>query len=263
MSRYLVFIVLVFCLVSCKAKKIISDTKPIVVDTIKTETGTTTAQIIQKQVHTKMDFSTLYLRSSIKYKDDKQSQNISAEIKIKKDEKILISIRFLGITMAKGLITPTSVQYYEKINGTYFDGDYRSLSQWLGTDLDFNKIQNMLLGQPIDDLSKSNYKIVETSTSYQLSTLESKTEKTFLIDKSQLALIKQLVNQPEQERKMEIDYNNFQNYANGLLPMSLFINAQQTKGKTEISMEYNSPTYNEELTFPYSVPDGYERIFIN
>jgi hypothetical protein len=49
------------------------------------------------------------------------------------------------------------VSYYEKIKGTYFEGDFSALSQWLGTDLDYNKIQNML-GEPLDDLSKGNTK---------------------------------------------------------------------------------------------------------
>jgi hypothetical protein len=47
--------------------------------------------------------------------------------------------------MAKASITPTSVSYY----GTYFEGDFSALSQWLGTDLDYNKIQNMLLGEAL------------------------------------------------------------------------------------------------------------------
>jgi hypothetical protein len=46
----------------------------------------------------------------------------------------------------------------KKIKGTYFEGDFSALSQWLGTDLDYNKIQNMLLGEPLDDLSKGKYK---------------------------------------------------------------------------------------------------------
>ena len=41
--------------------------------------------------------------------------------------------------MAKALITPTKVSYYEKINNTYFEGDFSLLSNWLGTDLDFQK----------------------------------------------------------------------------------------------------------------------------
>jgi hypothetical protein len=61
----------------------------------------------------------------------------------------------------------------------------------------------------------------------------------------------------------EVNYVNFQNYTTAFLPSSLFINALQKKGRTEISIDYNSITINEELSFPYSVPSGYDRIFIN
>jgi len=33
--------------------------------------------------------------------------------------------------------------------------------------------------------------------------------------------------------------------------------------KTTITIDYNNVTFNEELSFPYSVPEGYERISIN
>ena len=71
-------------------------------------------KIIENYYNNKNQFSTLYIKSSARYFDNKQTQNVTAEIRIKKDEQILISIRFLGITMAKALITPKSVNYYEK-----------------------------------------------------------------------------------------------------------------------------------------------------
>jgi hypothetical protein len=80
----------------------------------------------------------------------------------------LVSIRFLGITMAKTLITPNKVKYYEKINGKYFEGDFTTLSRWLGTELDYQKVQNLLLGQSIDDLSKGKYVAVIENTLYKL-----------------------------------------------------------------------------------------------
>jgi len=48
-----------------------------------------------------------------------------------------------------------------------------------------------------------------------------------------------------------------------ILPSSLNIFATQKKGKTSIEVEYKSIKVNEEISFPYSVPDGYERISIN
>jgi len=256
------FLLLIVLFASCKSKAVFVDTKPNLA-MAKEENVMNSEKIIQNHYNNKNDFSTLYIRSSAKYRDDKQSQNVSAEIKIKKGEKILVSIRFLGITMAKALITPKEVKYYEKINGTYFEGDYQSLSQWLGTDLDFNKIQNMLIGQPIDDLTKENYTSVVTDNFYKLNTIDNNTEKSFFFDPEHYLLKKQEINQPEKDRAFEVNYPNFQDFASAILPASLFINAVQKKGKTEIAIDYNSITFNEDLSFPYSVPDGYDRIFIN
>lgn len=249
-------------LTSCKSKAVLVDSNSKPTITID-ENAISSQKIIKNHYNNKSDFSTLYIRSSAKYRDEKQSQNVSAEIKIKKGEKILVSIRFLGITMAKALITPNEVKYYEKINGTYFEGDYASLSVWLGTDLDFEKIQNMLVGKPIDDLTQQDYAYELTDKFYKLSAVKDKTEKTFSFESKNYLLKKQEISQPEKDRTFAVNYPNFQDFALAILPANLEINAMQKKGKTEISIDYNSVTFNEDLSFPYSVPDGYDRIFIN
>ena len=256
------FILAIIFLSSCKSKAVFVDTKmPIAV--VKDENSLTSEKIIQNHYNNKSNFSTLYIRASAKYKHEDDSQSVSAEVKLIKDEKILVSIRVLGITMAKALITPNEVKYYEKINRTYFEGNYEVLSQWLGTDLDFNKIQNMLIGQPIDNLTKGNYSFAETDRLYKLNAIEDKTEKSFFFEADHFLLKKQEITQPEKERSFEVNYSNFLEFASGFLPGSFSINAFQKKGKTTIIIDYNSITFDEELSFPYSVPDGYDRIFIN
>ena len=261
MKYWYVILSMVF-LTSCKSKAVLVDSNSKPTITID-ENAISSQKIIKNHYNNKSDFSTLYIRSSAKYRDEKQSQNVSAEIKIKKGEKILVSIRFLGITMAKALITPNEVKYYEKINGTYFEGDYASLSEWLGTDLDFEKIQNMLVGKPIDDLTQQDYAYELTDKFYKLSAVKDKTEKTFSFESKNYLLKKQEISQPEKDRTFAVNYPNFQDFALAILPANLQINAMQKKGKTEISIDYNSVTFNEDLSFPYSVPDGYDRIFIN
>jgi hypothetical protein len=191
------YLLLIFILISCKSKAVLADSKSSLNGANKGNT-ISAENIIQNHYNTKSDFSTLYIRSNAKYKDENQTQTVSAEIKIKKDEKILVSIRFLGITMAKALITPNQVKYYEKMNGTYFEGDYQSLSQWLGTDLDFSKIQNMLLGQPIDDLKKEDFTTVSLDKIYKLNRIEDKTEKSFSFETEKYLLKKQEIVQAEQ-----------------------------------------------------------------
>lgn len=264
MKKRLVSLTVIFfvcvTLLSCKSKAVFVETKT--PTNVQDSTVVTSEKIIQKQYNNKVDFSTLYIKASAKYKHEDDSQSVTAEIRIKKDEQILVSIRFLGITMAKALITPKEVKYYEKINGDYFEGNYESLSRWLGTDLDFAKIQNMLIGKPIDDLSKDKYSFTETDKFYKLTANNGGTEKSFSFEAEHFLLKKQEVIQPEKERRFEANYPNFQNYPLGILPASLTINAFQKEVKTTIIIDYNSINFNEELTFPYSVPEGYERIYI-
>jgi len=266
MNRFLVrvlfiFAISVFCsltLVSCKAKaKVANESKSGDANRMTAE------RIIKNHYANKNDFNTLYIKSNVKYSDDKQTQNLSAEIKIKKNEQILVSIRFLGITMAKALITPTSVSYYEKLNASYFEGDFSTLSKWLGTDLDFNKVQNILIGQAMDDLTKGNYQDSLVDQTYRLENISNdNTKKYFFFDKDKFLLNKQEIAQIAENRKMEVSYSDYKLYNETSIPSDIAINAEQDKGKTEINLGYGTITINEELTFPYSVPSGYKRILI-
>ncbi|SEA21102.1 protein of unknown function [Flavobacterium gillisiae] len=255
MNKFLALLAVVL-LVSCKSKAIVTEaTVPV--------TYLKSSKIIANHYNNKSDFSTLYIKANAKYSDDRQSQNVTAEIKIKKDEQILVSIRFLGITMAKASITPTSVSYYEKIKGTYFEGDFSALSQWLGTDLDFNKIQNMLLGEALDDLSKGKYKESLVEQLYRLDDLANdNTKKTFYINAANFSVQKQEITQTAEGRMIQVAYADIKEYKEGMLPGNVVINTYQPKGKSVIDLDYNNITFNEELSFPYSVPNGYNRIII-
>jgi len=249
-----------FALVSCKSKAMVvaSSNAP------TTEAGyMTSKKIIENHYNNKNQFSTLYIKSSVRYADNKQTQNVTAEIRIKKDEQILVSIRFLGITMAKALITPTSVNYYEKINGSYFEGDFSSLSQWLGTDLNYSKIQNMLLGEAMDDLSKGKYIASLLEQTYRLDDASNtNTKKTFFLDANTFLVQKQEITQVTEERMITVAYAENKVYNEGTLPTRVLIKTFQKKGNAEINLDYNTVTFNEELSFPYSVPNGYKRIII-
>ena len=256
MKKYGILIVLLTVL-SCK-------TKSVAVLLPNKEKAKTSSSVIEKLYQNKNDFSTLYIKAGANYSDAKMAQNVTAEIRIKKDEQIVVSVRFLGITMAKASITPVGVSYYEKINGTYFEGDFKGLSQWLGTDLDYSKIQNLLIGQPIDDLTKGEY--TETFAADQYYKLEESSrnniQKYFYIDVLKFVMQKQEIAQAKEGRSIEVAYGNFQQYANILLPSRAEIIAIQPKGKTEIKLNYNTVTVNEVLSFPYSVPNGYKKILI-
>lgn len=256
MKRYIIIALGIF-LFSCNAKK------AVVAEGNASEVVAST-KVIENHYKLKRDFSTVYIKSSARYKDDKMSQGVSAEIRIKKDEQILVSVRFLGFTMAKALITPAQVKYYEKMGNKFFEGDYSTLSKWLGTELDFQKVQNMLIGEAMDDLTKGKYNTTIEENLYKLEDASNKnTSKSFYFEAANYLIKKQEVVQAKEDRRLQISYPNHKEYPEAVLPAQVIIDAIQGGKKININIDYNSVSFNENLTFPYSVPDGYERIYID
>ena len=89
------------------------------------------------------------------------------------------------------------------------------------------------------------------------------TKKTYFFEAENFLLKKQEIIQPSQERMLQINYPEYQKLGDKILPLNFSIEAVQKKGKTNINIDYKNITFNEEFSFPYSVPDGYERIYIN
>ncbi|MET3025431.1 DUF4292 domain-containing protein [Flavobacterium sp. UW10123] len=258
MKKYISILVLSIAVISCKSKAV-----AVQGNTSQSIVEKEDKKVIEKHYNNKLDFSTLYIKASAKYADEKQSQNVTAEIRIEKDKQILISVRFLGITMAKALITPSAVSYYEKMNGTYYEGDFTSLSKWLGTDLDYSKVQNLLVGEAFDDLRKGKYTQTIVDNLFRLDEeKDANLKKTFFLDGEKYLIQKEEISQPSENRTLQIAYSDTKNFDQGILPTSIEINAVQPKGKTSINLNYNNISFNEELSFPYSVPSGYKKVTI-
>jgi hypothetical protein len=254
MKKYLL-VTIIILFASCKSKAVLAAgnvTKSL--DAIK---------IVNSHYANVTDFKTMYIKANARYKDDKNSQSVTAEIRIQKDEKILVSVRVLGFTVAKALITPTSVQYYEKIGSAYFEGDYSALSKWLGTDLDFQKLQNLFLGKALYDLKNQKLKAEIVNNLYQLQGNTGDMVATYDFESSNFLLKNQQFNQLSQNRKLQVSYPDYNKFGELILPLSITMDANQNQKNTNIQLEYKTVNLNEELNFPYSVPDGYERISLD
>ncbi|MXN92622.1 DUF4292 domain-containing protein [Flavobacterium sp. Sd200] len=256
MKKTITLLLTLTLLASCKSKQA-------VVAEQAAEGSKQVTEIVEGHYKTARKFETLLIKSNARYQDKNTTQNVTAEIRIKKDEAILVSIRFLGITMAKALITPKEVSYYEKLNSTYFKGDYAVLSRWLGTDLDYKKVENMLVGEALDDLSKGVYKASLQDGKYKLTGKESgSTIKEYLFEGANYLLKKQLITQGgAQARSLDVQYPSHNEYQQAILPSAIKIVAEQ-KDTVNINIEYTSVKFDEKLTFPYEVPEGFEQIFI-
>lgn len=253
--KYLFSAVLLFLLIGCKSKQDVA--------TASAKDNTEVSKIIKGHYANEYNFKTVVFRANAKYEDEKQSQSINAEIRIKKDEIIWINIKFLGFPVAKALITPMQVSYYEKINNTYFEGDFTLLSNWLGTDLDFSKVQNVFLGRAIDDLTKGKWAAEINDKLFKLSKPSGESiSKDFYFEAANYLLKKETITQSSQNRALEIQYPSHQFIEKMFLPNKINITAAQ-KNNVSIAIDYKSTLFNQDLSYSFEIPSNYKAIEIN
>ncbi|WP_378186004.1 DUF4292 domain-containing protein [Aquimarina sp. W85] len=221
-------------------------------------------KVIDNHYNSTFNFNTLNARVKINYKDDKQSVSPNVTLRMERDKKIWLSAKILGITLAKALITPNRVQYYEKINGTYFDGNFKMLSKWLGTELDYDKVQQLLLGQSLFDLSKDTYEVTVVDQGYQLKPKKELAlfNRLFLIAPENFKMKLQLLAQPLEKRSLSVLYNTYQTVGGQDFPKEIVIKASQDQEQTLIKLDYRSVDYNANVSFPFSIPTGYEEVTV-
>ncbi len=217
--------------------------------------------VIKQHYATETKFNTVSGKLRAVYQDEEKTQAVNLSFRMEKDKAIWMSASILGFPVAKAYITPTSVSYYEKVSQTYFQGDFSLVSEFLGTPLDFQKLQNLLIGQAIYDLRSEEYDFVQSPRGFQfVKDDESQMKKMFLLHPvSYKASAQQLV-QDKDNRGLTVTYEDYQDVDGLIFPEHIRIIANEGGASTNIDLTYRSLSFNEEVSFPFDIPSGYEEI---
>ncbi|MGJ8591395.1 MAG: DUF4292 domain-containing protein [Aquaticitalea sp.] len=251
-SKYVFLILILVSFLGCKSTKSLTAT-----GTIKESMSS--RQIIKENQKQTADFKTLQAKVKIDFTDGDKSNGVSVNLRIEKDKVIWLSAP-LGV--ARAMITPEKVSYYNKWENEYFDGDFSLLSELLGIELDFNKVQNILLGETLFDLSNGTYVVSNNEVSYVLRPENQKPvfEIFYLFNPSYFKLNSQQLSQSEEKRFLQVDYKKYQLVTKEIVPEIVNIVAVEDNSEVKIDLEFKSVSLNEELRFPFEIPEGYKEI---
>lgn len=221
--------------------------------------GLSTKQLIKENEKQEASFKTLQAKLRIQYSQDGKSQTHSLTFRAKKDEALWINAAF---SVIRAMATPEKVRFYNKLDNTYFDGSYEYLSQLLGTELDFNQVQNLLLGETIFKLNKEGYTSEVSDNVYVVQPKAQKDlfEIFFLLNPENFKVKSQQVSQPKEFRHLQIDYMSYQNVIGQLFPEHIKVIAIEEDEEMTIELEMKNVTLNEEIRFPFKIPDGFKAI---
>ena len=217
--------------------------------------------IIKAHYQNELDFKTLRGKMKIDYSDGTESQGVSVSLRMEKDKAIWISA---PLGMVKAYITPERVSFYNKLENEYFDGDFSYLSNLLGTDINFEQLQNVLLGQSLFNLREGKYDMQVTDAKYQLKPkkVASLFKTLFQIEPENFKIATQQLAQPLKKRLLEIDYQNYQKINKWVVPNKVLITALDKDTKNIIALAYRNMEFDTPLNFPYKIPKGYKEIVL-
>ncbi len=154
----IILVIVVLSLASCKSRKITDKS----VDYLPAKT------IVKKNHEARFARTSVKASMQIKYRGKDELPNINGSLRMVKDSIIWLNFSKLGFPIAKLIITPSDVKFYEKIGKTSFEGDFKLISSWLGTDFDFEKVQNLFLGETLLNLESQKHQVTIKDGKYEL-----------------------------------------------------------------------------------------------
>ena len=104
----------------------------------------------------------------IKYERGSDLISLNGSLRMAKDSAIWISISKLGFPVGKLMVTENRVIFYEKVNKSFFEGDFELLNNWLGIEMNYQMFQNLFLGAALVDLREEKYEVSITENNYLL-----------------------------------------------------------------------------------------------
>ena len=213
------------------------------------------------------DFYTLAARMQVKYQTPKQSQSITTSLRIQKDAVIWIKASILGVTLSKILLTPEKVTLYETIGNSYFEGDFSLISDLLGTQINFDQVQRLLLGQSILNIRS---KTVNTSpvlvgtpqtSKYRISPKKQNLNYmlSMLLNPDNFMVYQEQISQPQAQKNLLVQYGPYQKIEDDYYPTQLGVLATNGLEKTSIFIRYKKIDLNASIGFPFTIPKGYTK----
>ncbi len=254
MKQKFFYLLFVLVLASCGTTKKITDLE-----------SASAKELISAHKAANPDFKTLAGRVQLVYETEEKLQSITVSLRMEKDKNIWIKASVLGITIAKVSITPTSVSYYETIGKTYFQGDFALLGEWIGTPINFQQAQNLLLGQTIFTLNPSEYSAAVFQNKFKIQPKQQPQNfiHSLFLNPENFKVASESLSQPNNERLLSIRYGDYQKIGDQFYPSTILIDTSEKGSKTKIEINYKKIDLNVDVSFPFEIPAGYEEIQLN
>jgi len=215
-------------------------------------------------------YNTIDARTNINMLIDNKKQAVSANLRIKKDSIIWGTANaFLGIEVARFVITQDSLKMINRLNNTYLLTDINYLKTLLNIDIDYLMLQSLLTATDFPHFNTSDFEIKNIDELYVLYADKRNSkinDKIFInqrieIDTATFKILKNYVTDKDYNYSLETTYSNFRSIDAQFFPHRIDCFAKKGIDNLHVTIEYSRIVLDNDLSFPFSIPEKYNNMF--
>jgi hypothetical protein len=229
--------------------------------------------LFSKLKEKQLKFNWFSAKFSADYTNKGKENSFSGQIRIRKDSLIWISLTpMLGIEAVRLMISRDSVKMINRLNDTYFLGDYEYVNRFLNANIDYDLLQAFLLGNDLEFYEEGKFRAAVDDGAYKLSTSERRKLKKFVrssqenlkifiqniwLDPVTFKITRTDVKEIRRDNiKLESTYGDFELLEGQLFPrkMNYTIWADNT---IRVKADFSKMTIDIPLQFPFKIPGSY------
>lgn len=243
-------------IVSCKARKqVLVTRKPdTVAKAVDNKVSTKLAAIRAQQV----SFNTFSAKAKTNLDINGNSNDVTLNIRINRDKKIWVSITaILGVEVARAVITPDSILMINRLDGVYLKKPFSYVYGYASKQVNYKTLESLLVGNAIPELLNENGDMVtangNTTFSGKLDDLIYK-----LVVGADNKVTQTNLNNEVQAQSLQVANGTFIQASNRVLPSQIDIASIVKDKKIHVNLHYTKVDFNQQLEYPFSIPDRYE-----
>jgi hypothetical protein len=226
-------------------------------------------------------FESLSSKLDCEAKGDSMKGSFDVTLRIKRDTAIWMNVTALGgiIKVARILITQDSVFIVNYHDENYFKGDFSYINKMLQSDFDFDMVQSILLGnsvtfyeenEKLHSYTEDGKCVLSTIRKRKLKRVVNRNREltktdsaqTIWVDPANQKIAHILFNDFNTKRSFDARYSEFDKASNGTIVATKVKFLIKAEKNLMLQMNYKKININKQLEFPFTIPEGYNRIFI-
>jgi hypothetical protein len=232
--------------------------------------------LFTKLKENELKFDWLSTKFSAEYRNNRKKNSFGGQMRIRKDSLIWLSLSpIMGIEVMRLMISQDSIKYINRMNNTYFIGDYNNLNKFLNTNIDYDILQSFLIGNDLSFYDDGKFKSDIDNGEYKLSTAARQKLKKYVrnadealkifiqniwLDPATYKIVQADVKEMRKEKiRLEASYGSFESVDGQLFPKETEYNIY-AENVIRVKVTFSKTVINEPQQFPFKIPASFTLI---